>query len=348
MSAAAGADRLLVLRTPGERLSLRVERRPLVATVVLAGLASFLCAAALMIGEFRISPVALLQTLAGEPPDPRMEFFVLHRRLPRALVALCIGAALACGGALFQRVTRNPLASPDLLGISSGAAAGACTVILLLHGSPAQVSLGALAGAAVAALTIGAFALRGGMTSGRIILAGLAFAALASATTGYLLTRVFVGAAVTAQTWLVGSLQGRGWTELLPLLLVSAVVLPVLLWRERVLAILEFDPATTTSLGAAGGRERALFLACGVVLVAFAVAAAGPISFIALAAPHISRAVAGSRALLPAALTGGILLLTADLLAQFALPVPVPVGVVTIVLGGAFFLSLLLRQGRRR
>lgn len=341
-------SRDVVLRSRGGRVSLRPSRRVLWCTGVGAAAALLLVFAALLLGDFVISPRDLWLTLQGAPPDPRMEFFVLERRLPRAVVALTVGASLACGGALFQGVTRNPLATPDILGISAGASTGACGVILLAEGSIAQAAVGAIVGAAVATAAIGAFAWKGGVGSARLVLAGLAIGALCTAVTNYLLTLVFVGSAVTAQMWLVGTLQGRGWREVTPLLVAMAVVVPFVLWRERALRAVELGEEHAVGLGVVVWRERAALLLGGTVLVAFAVAAAGPISFVALVAPQISRLLCRSSALIPAMLTGGVLLLVADLIAQYAFAVPMPVGVVTIVLGGAFFLWLLLGAARKR
>ncbi|MFJ9312725.1 FecCD family ABC transporter permease [Pimelobacter simplex] len=313
----------------------------------LAVLVLVLLLASLRLGDYAVGWGALADTLRGDPPDRITRFFVLERRLPRALVALVVGAGLATAGAVFQAVTRNPLASPDVIGVTSGASAGAVVVLLVLGGSATAASWGALAGALLVALLVGGLTVRSGLQGGRLILLGIAFGALASSVVAYLLTQVFVASAVTAQTWLTGTLQGRGWAELRPVALVLLVVLPVVLGHSSALRILELGDDVARSLGVRVDAVRGTLLALGTVLVAAAVATAGPISFVALVAPHVARLLTGTAAILPAALTGACLLAAADLVALYAFPVAVPVGVVTVTLGGIFFVLLLWREGRR-
>ncbi|PYI38869.1 ABC transporter permease [Arthrobacter psychrolactophilus] len=336
-----------VLRSAADAYSFRLTRKTVLLCVGLFVAVLALLFASLLAGDYRVSLPDLVATFQGHAPNKRTQFFIMDRRLPRALVALLVGAALATAGAIFQSVTRNPLASPDIIGVSSGAAAGASFVLLLVGGSVAQVSLGAFVGALIAAGCIALLAGRNGLHGVKLVLIGVALGALANAAISYMLTQVFVASAVTAQLWLVGSLQGRGWPELTVIAIALMVITPVL-WRySGRLEILRMGDDLAIALGVNVHATRRVLLVFATLLVASAVATAGPISFVALAAPHIARRLSGSGAILPAALIGGLLLATSDLAAQYLFSSPIPVGVVTIVIGGGFFLWLLIREGKQ-
>lgn len=332
----------------GARWSLRFSHRTAVTCSVLAGALFVLLVAALMIGDYIVTPAALIETLLGRPPERLDEFFVLGRRLPRSLVAMVVGASLATAGAVFQSLTRNPLASPDVIGISSGASVGAVFVMLVVGGSLAQAALGAAIGALVIAGIIVLFTARSGLHGVQLILTGVALSATAMAVVDYVLTQVFVASATTAQTWLVGSLQGRGWSDLLPALVALILIVPLLIAVAPDARMMALGDSVSTALGVRTVRARWTMLAAATLLVALAVATAGPISFVALIAPHIARRLTGATSFLASALVGALLLLASDLLAQNIFPAPIPVGVVTIAVGGAFFLWLLWREGARR
>lgn len=335
-----------VLRAPNG-WSLRYEVRPVVVSLALAVALAFAVLGSLVIGEFRVSVADAASTLLGDPPDRTTDFFVLERRLPRALVAVVVGASLALSGAIFCTLTRNPLASPDIIGVTQGASAGGAAVLLLLSGSLAQVQAGAVVGAVATTGLIVGLAKWRGLSGARLVLLGVALGAMASAVVAHLLSRVFVASAVTAQTWLIGSLQGRGWDELwLPLAVLVAVGLAV--WRQSAnLRALAMGDEIAVALGVRVGPVRGVLLVGATLTAAFAVAAAGPISFVALVAPHLARLATRSDRMLPAALIGALLLLVSDLVAQHAFALPVPVGVVTVVLGGLFFLALMWTESRR-
>lgn len=337
-----------VLRSRGGRWSVRFTRRRLwLGGGLLVALIAVLVFS-LLAGSYPVSVTDLVATLRGHAPSDRTRFFVLDRRLPRALVAMAVGAAFGAAGAVFQSVTRNPLASPDIIGISSGASAGAAFVLLILGGSMLQVSIGAFAGALVIAALILLLSGGEGLHGVRVVLIGVALAAFAGATVTYMLTQVFVSNAATAQVWLVGSLQGRGWSEFLFIATALLVLGPVLAAYARRLDALRLGDELTVALGVRAGASRRVLLLTATLLVAAAVATAGPITFVALSAPHIARRIGGGGALLPAALVGALLLSASDLIAQVLFAHPIPVGVVTVVLGGGFFLWLLVREGRTR
>lgn len=344
MTALTADDRVLA----GRRWSLRYSRRAALVCGILSAVLLLLLIAALMIGEYLVTPQALVRTLLGDPPARLDGFFVLGRRLPRALVAIVVGASLAVAGAVFQTLTRNPLASPDVIGISSGASVGAVTVFLVWGGSLDQAAIGAVVGAVAIAGIIVLLTARTGLHGAQLILTGVALSAIAMAVVDYVLTQVFVASATTAQTWLIGSLQGRGWSDLLPAAITLVVVAIVLAWTAPDARMLALGDGMSTGLGVRTARTRWTLLAAATVLVAIAVATAGPISFVALVAPHIARRIAGVTSFLASGLVGALLLLASDLVALNVFPAPIPVGAVTITLGGGFFLWLLWREGARR
>lgn len=338
----------MVLRPRNLAVSLRVTRKSLYLNLALISALVILLFLSLLIGKYTVSLPELAATLQGNAPSRPTHFFIMERRLPRALVAMLVGAAFAVSGAIFQSTTRNPLASPDIIGVSSGASAGAVFVLLVLNGSTVQVGVGAFSGAVFAAGAIALLAGRRGLQGMRVVLFGVALGALASAAISYILTQVFVASAVTAQVWLVGSLQGSGWSDLLFIAATLFLVIPILWHFSSRLEILGMGDELAVTLGVNAEMTRRALLLVATVLVAAAVATSGPISFVALAAPHIARRLGGSAALFPAALTGALLLGSSDLIAQQVFAHPIPVGVVTVVVGGGFFLWLLIREGNKR
>ncbi|MFI1291141.1 FecCD family ABC transporter permease [Streptomyces sp. NPDC020792] len=335
------------LRTPGG-LSLRLDVRTcaVVALLVLAALT----ASVVLIGtgDFPIPASDVLRTLVGQG-GPGQEFVVRELRLPRVLVGLLVGGCLGVGGALFQSVSRNPLGSPDVLGLSQGAAAGALTVIVLFSGSAGAVTLGALVGGLVTGTAIYLLAWKQGVHGYRLVLVGIGVSAVVTAVNGYLITKADFVDAARAVVWMTGSLNGRDWTQVGPLAVLCAVVLPVVLASARALRMLEMGDDVSYALGVRVERVRLLLMGCAVLLVAAATAAAGPVSFVALTAPQLARRLTRSPGpnLVPSLCMGAALLVTADLTAQRAFGADqLPVGVVTGVLGGVYLLWLLVTERR--
>jgi iron complex transport system permease protein len=337
-----------VIRSRYGTWSMRYSKRTAITTAALVGLLAVVLVASLLLGEYRVSPAALIDTLLGDPPNRLTDFFVLTRRLPRALVAITVGAALAVSGSLFQSTTRNPLAGPDMLGVSHGASVGAVVVILVLGGSLTQAAVGAAIGAVVAAALILLISARSGLQGVQLILSGIAIAAMATAIVDYILTQVFVASATTAQAWLIGSLQGRGWDHLWPMLIALVIAAPILAATSAASRLSALGESVSVTLGVRTVGLRWVLIGVATLLVAVAVAVAGPIAFVALVSPHIAYALARTRSLVVSALTGATILAVSDLIAQYSLPGPIPVGAVTVVIGGVFFLWLLLAGGRRR
>lgn len=342
------ADRLFVLRLPRLGWSTRVHARAVVVTTVVLGLTFAVFAWSLAVGDFPIGIGDVLATLGGGGDD-RSAFVVRTLRLPRGLTAVLVGASFGLSGAVFQRIARNPLASPDIIGVNAGAAAAAVFVIVVLHGSSAQVSLGALFGATLTAIAIYLLAYRQGVSGYRLVLVGIGVTAVLGSVTSYLLTRAELYDVQRASVWLTGSLNGRSWDHVGPVGLALAVLLPVTIALTRQLRALELGDDTATGLGAHVERSRAALLLSATALAAVATASAGPVAFVALAAPQIARRLVGGRSLglLPAAACGALLLVASDLLGRRILaPTELPVGIITAILGAPYLLFLLARANR--
>jgi iron complex transport system permease protein len=314
----------------------------LVAAGAVVGLIGLSSGSAVGVGD-------TLRTLAGYG-DATTEMVVYSLRAPRVLVALLVGAALGVGGAVVQSLSRNPLGSPDIIGVNAGAATGAVLMILVVGTASAQtISLAALACGLGAGLLVYALSFRGGVKGTRLVLVGIGVTAMLQSLIAYLLTRADLYESQGAKVWLIGSLAGAGWERVWPIAAAVAVGLPVVLALSRSLALMEMGDATAGALGLRVERLRLVLLLVAVGLSGVAVSCAGPIGFVALAAPQLARRV--TRAPGPgvgsAAAMGALLLTAADLLVQ-RLPTPgqLPVGVLTGGLGGIYLAWLLYREWR--
>ena len=333
----------------GPHVALRIQRRPIAAGAALAVVTAVLFVVAVGTGDFPIAPADVLSALVGSG-DEGTVFIVRDLRLPRALCAVLVGVALGISGAIFQSLTRNPLGSPDIIGFEQGASVGALLVITVLAGSGAVVSAGALTGGAFTALAVYGLAYRRGGTSGyRLILVGIAIGWLMLSITDYLLARARIEEAHEATRWLLGSLNGRSWEDVGPLLISLAILLPATLPTGRTLRALELGDDAAHALGVRVERARLSLVALAVALVSVSVVAVGPIAFVALTAPQIARRLARTAGppLLCSALTGAAVVLAADIAAQRLIPSSsLPVGVMTGAFGG-LYLAWLLTSGWR-
>nr|WP_307854119.1 iron chelate uptake ABC transporter family permease subunit [Streptomyces sp. RG38] len=332
-------------------LALRVDRRSVLVCAVLAAVTAVFGVLTLGSGSLPLTPAQVLSALFDPDADHRARLVVVNWRLPRLLFALVCGAALAISGAIFQSLTRNPLGSPDVIGFASGSYAGASVVMLLLGTADyLAVASGSLTGGAVTALLVYLLAYRGGLAPFRLIIVGIAVGAFLSSLTSMMLLSVSPQQAMLAATWGAGSLSGLGFAQLGPAAAVFAALLVCSGAVVRPLVHLEMGDDTAAALGVDAQRTRLLATVAGVALTALVTAAVGPIAFVALAAPQIAQRLTRSCTTLrivPAALTGATLLVAADFV---ALRVDVPVGVVTVSVGGVYLAWLLARQyaGRRR
>lgn len=330
--------------------SVRWDPRTVVVCVVGSAVCLGLAAAGLVLGDYPMDLPTLLLALVGGGPDPLASYFVQEIRAPRVVAAALVGAALAVSGAIFQALSSNPLGSPDVIGFTTGSATGALIQIVLIGAGPASVGMGALVGGAVTAALVYALAWRRGMTGSRLVLVGVGVAAVAQAVNSLLVVRAPLGAAQTASAWLAGSFNGMRWTGVSALGAALLVLLAAAVWLGRPLSALVLGDDLARGLGIGVELTRAGLVVVGVALVAVATATAGPIAFVALAAPQIARRLTGSvgTALVPAAIVGAALTMACDLLAQrlFA-PTQLAVGVVTGTVGGAYLIWLLTREWRR-
>ncbi|MGW7351306.1 FecCD family ABC transporter permease [Streptomyces sp. NPDC054784] len=302
----------------------------------------------LSFGDFPIALPDVVRALTGSG-DPGTVLVVRELRLPRALVGLLAGAAFGVSGALFQTLTRNPLASPDMIGLTQGAGlAVVAGIVLGWDGGLGTQALGLL-GALAAAVAVYTLAWRRGTTSYRIILVGIGVAWICTSATDYLVARGGRFQAQAALGWLVGNLNGRTWAHVTPLAVALGVLLPAALLLGRVLRTLQLGDDVARGLGTRVQAVHLAVLLTGVGLVAFGTAAAGPVAFVALAAPQIAQRLAGTAwpPALAAGLTGALLVLGSDLIARTLIPdTELPVGIVSGVLGAPVLLWLLVRANR--
>ncbi|MFI1381893.1 iron-enterobactin ABC transporter permease [Embleya sp. NPDC020886] len=339
-----------VIRLPGGRVSLRLDVRAGVVCLVLLVATTAVAVLALGTGEYALSPVQVTEALFTDVPA-KVHMVVIEWRLPRVLLAVLAGAALGVSGAIFQSLTRNPLGSPDVIGFNTGANTGALMVIMLAHGGYYQVAAGALAGGVATAALVYLLAYRQGIQGFRLIIVGIGISALLASVNTWVIVKADLETAMAAAVWGAGSLNGLGWQQVRPVTVVFAILLPVALILGRRMRVLEMGDDAARALGVRTEPTRIALVVTGVALTAMVTAAAGPISFVALAAPQLARRLARSPGvtILPSAAMGAALLTTSDWLAQrlFA-PTQLPVGVVTVSIGGAYLIRLLVGEARRQ
>jgi iron complex transport system permease protein len=341
-------DALVAVRIPRLGWSTRVHVRSVLVTLALL-LATFAVFCwSLSVGDFPVPISDVLGSLVGRGNEDS-DFIVRTLRLPRGLTAVLVGAGFGLSGAIFQRIARNPLASPDIIGVDAGAAVAAVFIIVILHGSSVQVTFGALAGATVTSIAIYLLAYKRGVPGYRLVLIGIGVTAVLGSVIEYLLTRAEIFDAQRATVWLTGSLNGRGWDHVRPMAIALAVLLPLAIGLARQLRLLELGDDAARGLGTRVELARGALLLTGVALAAIGTASAGPIGFVALVSPQIARRLVGGRtlALVPAAACGALLLVASDLVGRrvFA-PTELPVGVITAIVGAPYLLYLLARANK--
>ncbi|WP_285026015.1 iron chelate uptake ABC transporter family permease subunit [Plantibacter sp. ME-Dv--P-122b] len=304
--------------------------------------------AGLALGDYPLTTDEVIGVLTGRV-DGLARTVVLDWRLPRVLAAIGFGAALGVSGAIFQTLTRNPLASPDIIGLANGSFTGMLIALLLLGGSWPALMAGSLIGGLAAAVAIFLLALRQGLSGFRFIVVGIGVSAMLAAFNSWLLLRADLDVALFAAAWGAGTLNTATATVVWPALACLVVLFAVLPFAARPLRQLELGDDVAAATGVRLTRERAILIGLAVALVSAVTAVAGPIAFIALAAPQIARRLTRSPGipLVATGLVGGVLLLASDLVAQHLIPLTVPVGVVTVVVGGLYLTQLLLRERRR-
>lgn len=336
-----------LLRSMRPAFSLRVDRRSVIVCLVVLLLIMAIGGYTLSAGASHTPLNDVVSALLGRA-DHRTQMLVVEWRLPRLLFAICCGIALGMGGALFQSLTRNPLGSPDIIGFAAGSYTGALLVMLVL-GSVGYYAVagGALVGGIITAGLVYLLAYRGGVEGFRLIIMGIGVSAVLGSINSYLMLRADLEDAMSAAAWGAGSLNGLGFEQFWPMLTVLLLLVPLSLMLMPGMRQLEMGDDAAMASGLRTERLRLRVVVVGVALTALVTAAAGPISFIALAAPQIARRITGASGigLIPAALVGSLLLAGADILAS---SMQLPVGVITVSIGGSYLIWLLLGEYRRR
>jgi len=325
-------------------VTLLIRRRAVVVSLVLLVLLAVALVFAVSLGKPYVAPGDVLRSLsgAGTPYD----VVVQRLRLPRAVLAVAVGALFGVAGALIQSVARNSLASPDIIGITQGAGLAA-TIALTSGAAAAVIAPSALAGGLLAAAAVMALGARHGLAAKRFVLAGVAVAIALRALTEIVMLTAEPIDGIRAHIWLVGTLAGRGWTETRWLAGTLVILLPVLFWAGWALRTSALDDDTARGLGTRPVARRVGLAAAGVLLAAMVTAQVGAVDFVALVAPQVARRLARTEhpPLVAAALTGALLVVLADLVGRLVFaPTQLPAGVVTAAIGGPYLLFLLVRR----
>ncbi|MGG2197929.1 FecCD family ABC transporter permease [Paenibacillus validus] len=342
-------NRYFTYRSKHDRVHFQIQQK---SAWVISGLMLLTLVAGVVgigLGDTMIHPLDVLRTILGSGSG-KYDFIVHVLRLPRAMVALLVGAALGISGAILQGIIRNPLASPDIIGITGGASVAAVAFITYFGG---QVSIkwlpaAAIIGAILVSLLIYLLAWKGGVTAIRLVLIGIGIAAAMNAATTLTLVMSSSFTAGKAYVWLTGSVYGASWQGVYTVLPAVVILIPLVWYFARSMNSQELGDDVAAGLGVPVQRHRFMLLVLSVVLAGFAVSVAGAIGFVGLIAPHIARKLVGRpfvSLMLVSALTGSLLVFTADLIARTAFyPHDVPAGIFTAGVGAPFFIYLLFKN----
>ncbi len=326
----------------------RARRRTLLLSLIALAVLLVLVTISVTTGQMRLPVTVALRALVGLG-DSADVLVVQDFRAPRMVAALIAGVGLGVAGSLLQRLFRNPLASPDVMGVTGGASLGA-VVLLATGASQTLIPVAALGGGLLAALLLGVFGWRSGLTVTRLVLVGLAVQAGLAAAVNLMVVRFPAELATSALQWTTGSLYGRTWAEVGAAGAVTAIALGAAFLLQRPLAVLDLGDDSAGALGLMTSRARFQLLLTAVALASLAAALTGPVAFVALAVPHVVRFLAGPPTpgtLVLTGLFGAVLLLGSDLVVQHLLPVDgLPVGVVTATLGAPWLLVLMIRMSK--
>lgn len=334
------ADQLAQMRQQRARSRSRVVTT--ICGAVLAGFAVTLC-----LGQSLTPPIDVLRVLAGSDV-PGASFTVGTLRLPRAIVSIMAGMSFGLGGVVFQAMLRNPLASPDIIGISSGASAAAVFAIVMLGWGGLAVSVVAVLAGFGVALLIYLLAWRDGVTGTRLILVGIGLSAMLESFIAYVLSRAPSWSLQDALRWLTGSVNGATLGQAFPVLASLIVFGGLLLTRQRAIEAMRLGDDSAIALGVPVARDRAIVILSAVGLIAVATAASGPIAFVAFLSGPIALRIIGSgkSPFIAAALIGALLVLIGDYVGQHLLPGRYPVGIVTGALGAPYLIYLIARSNK--
>ncbi|MDS0788019.1 iron chelate uptake ABC transporter family permease subunit [Proteus vulgaris] len=328
--------------------SWRFSLKDIVIAFILFLLVISLAFFALTTGKFPIEFSTLIDIVVGQSEGGIKEKIVIDIRLPRLLTAMGVGATLGISGAIFQSISRNILGSPDVIGFTTGAATGALLQIIIFNGTVVDIAISTLIGGMATALIVYLLSLKNGVMSGyTMILIGIGVGAILHAFNSLLLVKGNIDNAIMANLWLAGSLNARTWQHVYPTFIGLLLLVPLIVFYAKSLTLMEMGDDMAQQLGVNVGRVRWVMIFSAVLLASLATASAGPIAFVALAAPQlvIRLSHSGKLPIVGSALMGALLLLSADVLSQ-SLPIDVtmPVGLMTGVIGGLYLLWLLTRK----
>ncbi|MGF9567361.1 iron chelate uptake ABC transporter family permease subunit [Neorhizobium sp. JUb45] len=341
--------RRLTIRAFGDRVGMSIDKRLLLAYAIFVTLAFAIVIAALVSGQVRIPVMDVIDVLLGNG-QRRTRLVVLEWRMPRAAAAALFGALLGLGGAVFQSITRNPLGSPDVVGFDAGAYTGAILAITFAGGGWLVLAGSAIAGGLLTAFAVYLLTWHKGIQGFQLIVVGIGVSAMLTSANHWILIKSTLSTAMAANTWGMGSLARVSSQQLLPALWVAVPVIIAALVLSRPLRLMEMGDARARALGIRVETVRLSLMALAIVATALVTAMAGPIPFVALAAPPIAHAITrtAGTSLAASMLTGALLLSAADYVAQHSFsPIQLPVGVVTLCIGGAYFLWLIVKEARR-
>ncbi|MDK9583271.1 iron-enterobactin ABC transporter permease [Lelliottia wanjuensis] len=326
------------------------SRRLIFSCLLLVAASLLIAVWSLRSGAVTLDFSQVFNALTGSAPR-NITMVVTEWRLPRVVMAILVGAALGVSGAIFQSLLRNPLGSPDVMGFNTGAWSGVLVAMVLFGQHLTAIAFAAMAGGILTSLVVWLLAWRNGIETFRLIIIGIGIRAMLMAFNTWLLLHASLETSLTAGLWNAGSLNGLTWAKTLPATPIIALMMLCAWLLVRRMRLLEMGDDSACALGVSVERSRLTLMLVAVVLTAASTAIAGPISFIALVAPHIARRISGTArwGLTQSALCGALLLLAADLCAQqLFMPYQLPVGVVTVSLGGIYLIVLLVQESRKK
>ena len=327
---------------------LKRRRHFIMMTSVLAVISLALCCTMLMLGNTIYSIQDVIRVLFGEEVKGA-SFAVGRIRLPRMIAGVFAGFAFGAGGYIFQTMLRNPLANPNVIGVTAGSSAAAVFGIIVLHASTTVVSIASVIGGLTTVLVIYVLSKGSSFSIGRLILIGIGIQAMLNAVISYLMLIGNEHDIPSAMRWLSGSLNGSKMDNLYPLIITVIIFAPIIILFARRLEMLELGEQAATSLGVETDKTRLILIISSVLIIALATATTGPIAFVAFLSGPIAKKLVGVgfSGIIPAGLIGIILVLGADLIGQFAFVARYPVGVITGILGAPYLIYLLIRINRK-
>lgn len=335
------------------KISFLFDRRAIKVFAIAAITAAIIFIISTGIGDMKISPLSVIKVFLGGGTEME-QLVVTSFRLPRIIVALMVGISLAVAGGILQGMIRNPLASPDILGITGGAAVVVVGFLAFfsddnnaLTVSIKWLPLAAFIGAGVIAIVVYILAWKNGVSPFRLVLIGIGVSALMQALTTLMMILGPIYRASQANIWITGTVNGSTWENVSVLAPLTVFLVLIAMFMTRNMNIQELGDDIATGVGSHVQRQRIIFMIVSTALIGVSVAFAGGIGFVGLMAPHMARRLVGSSfgALLPvSALIGGILVMLADLVGRTLFsPLEVPAGVFTSAIGAPYFIYLLIR-----